>query len=153
MAKKININLEELEALAAKGYNITMCCDAIGISQSKAYKDIQIIQAIKTGHGKAKQKVIDDLMTRSESDQSATSSIFLAKQLKVFSTPYPTSQPKTPGEATNRISKIYKDVSASELDEDKGNVLVSYLQAYIKAYEITDLEERITALEKINEKE
>ena len=152
MPKRINVDLEALEALAARGYNITMCCNAIGISQSKAYKDVQIIQAIKRGHDKARQKVIDDLMARSESDQSATSSIFLAKQLKVFSTPYPTSTPKTPKEATERISKLYKDVSGSVIDEEKANALVGYLQAYIKSYEVSELEERLTALEKINEK-
>lgn len=150
MAKKIDVDLEALEALASKGYSVTMCCDAIGINRTTAYKHKDIINTIKAGHAKAKQKVIDDLMSRSESDQSATSSIFLAKQLKVFSVPYTTSTPKTIKEATNRISKIYTDVSRGKLDEEKGNTLVGYLNAYIKAFEVSELEERITALEGVN---
>ena len=147
MAKKIEVNLEELEALAAKGYNITMCCEAVGIDRTTAYKHSNIINAIRRGASKAKQDVIDHLMNRSIADQGATASIFLAKQLKVFSTPYPTAAPKTPTEAAERISKIYDDVSSGYLDEEKGNALVSYLQAYIKAYEISELESRLTALE------
>jgi len=150
MPKKINVDLEALEALAARGYNITMCCDAIGISQSKAYKDIQIIQAIKRGHAKARQKVIDDLMARSESDQSATSSIFLAKQLKVFDDHFPTSSPKSPSDAIKKISSIFVSVARNELSGDKGTHLIGYLEKYLKAYEITDLEERISKLEEVS---
>lgn len=148
MAKKIAVNLDELEALAAKGYSITMCCEAIGITRTTAYNNSYIIDTIKRGAAKAKQEVIDHLMVRSLSDQSATATIFLAKQLKVFSTPYPTSTPTTPTEATKRISKLYKDVSSGLIDEDKASALVSYLQAYIKSYEVTELEERITKIEK-----
>ncbi len=152
MAKKLDIDIEEVYQLASKGYSVTMICSAIGIDRSTAYKQSHIINTIKRGADKAKQDVVDHLMQRSIEDQGATASIFLAKQLKVFSIPYPTSQPKTPTEATKRISKIYIDVSRGELDEEKGNALVSYLQAYIKSYEVSDLENRITALESLNEK-
>lgn len=150
MAKKIEVDLKQIEALASKGYNAAMCFDAIGISHSKGYHDTQIKQAIKRGHSIARQKVIDDLMKRSEEDQSATSSIFLAKKLKVFEAPYTTATPKTIKEATERIATIYTDVSRGELDEEKANALVGYLNAYIKSYEVSELEERITKLEEVN---
>ena len=147
MAKKIEVDLDVLEALASKGYNAAMCFDAIGISHSKGYHDTQIKQAIKAGHAKAKQKVIDDLMARSESDQSATSSIFLAKQLKVFDDYFPTSSPRSPSDAIKKISNIFVSVAKNELSEEKGTHLIGYLEKYLKAYEITELETRISKLE------
>ncbi|WP_415408246.1 hypothetical protein ACLHDG_06750 [Sulfurovum sp. CS9] len=147
MAKKIEVDLEELEALAAKGYNITMCCDAIGISQSKAYKDIHIIQAIKRGHATAKEKVLSDLFARSEADTSSASTIFLAKSLGVFNPKYSTTKPKSIIEATERITKIYEDVAAGDLSEEKGKYLIGFLESYIKSKEVGELEERISALE------
>ena len=147
MAKKIEVNLEELESLASKGYNITMCCDAIGISQSKAYKDVQILQAIKRGHASAKEKVLSDLFARSESDTSSASSIFLAKSLGVFNTKYSTTRPKSITEASERIVKIYEDVARGILSDEKGKYLIGFLESYIKSLEISDLEQRIGVLE------
>ena len=147
MAKKIEVNLKELEALGSKGYNITMCCDAIGISQSKAYKDVQILQAIKRGHASAKEKVLNDLFTRSESDTSSASSIFLAKSLGVFNIKYSTARPKTITEASERIVKIYEDVAVGVLSDEKGKYLIGFLESYIKSKEIGEMEQRINKLE------
>lgn len=152
MAKKIEVDLKKIETLASKGYNITMCCEAIGISQSKAYKDVQILQAIKRGHASAKEKVLNDLFARSESDNSSASSIFLAKSLGVFNTKYSTTRPKSIIEASERIVKIYEDVATAVLSEEKGKYLISFLESYIKSKEVGELEERIVSLEeKVNE--
>ena len=147
MAKKINVDLKQVEELAAKGYNVTMVCNAMGISRSKAYSDTNILDAIKKGSNKAKQNVIDHLMKRSIEDQGATASIYLAKQLKVFEDYFTTSKPKSIKEAIERIATIYDSVSKNELDSEKGSKLVGYLEAYIKAYEVSELEERISVLE------
>ncbi len=152
MAKKIEVDLKQIEELASMGYNITMVCEAIGISQSKAYADKEIIEAIKRGKTAAKEKVLNDLFARSEADSSSASTIFLAKQLGVFNPKYTTSKPKTITEASERITKIYADVAESELSEEKGKYLIGFLESYIKSVEVGSLEERIAALEESNGK-
>ena len=147
MAKKLDIDLPELEALAGKGYSVEMLCSAIGIAKQTAYNNKYIMDAIRRGHSTAKQKVVNDLMNRSEVDQSSTASIFLAKQLKVFDTYFPTASPKSPSDALNKISNIYTAVSRNELSEEKGTALISYLEKYVKAYEVSDLEKRIAKIE------
>jgi len=147
MAKKLDINLEELEELASKGYSVEMLCSAIGIAKQTAYNNKYIMDAIRRGHSTAKQKVVNDLMNRSEVDQSSTASIFLAKQLKVFDNYYPTASPKSPTDALNKISNIYTAVSRNELSEEKGTALIGYLEKYVKAYEMSELEKRITKIE------
>ncbi len=147
MAKKIEVDLEELEALASKGYNITMCCEAIGISQAKAYADKEIIEAIHRGRAAAREKVLNDLFARSESDSSSAATVFLAKQLGVFNPKYSTTKPKSIIEASERITKIYADVAEGELSEEKGKYLIGFLESYIKSIEVGELEERISKLE------
>ena len=147
MAKKIDVDLAVIEELASKGYSVLMICSAIGISKSYAYAHADVMEAIKAGGDKAKQKVIDDLMARSENDQSATASIFLAKQLKVFDTYFATSSPQSPSDALKKISNIYVAVARNELSEEKGTHLIGYLEKYVKAYEVSELDDRISKLE------
>lgn len=150
MAKKIDIDLEELEALAIKGYSISMICNAIGINRSTAYRNSDINNTIKRGRDQAKQKIVNDLMARSESDLSSTATIFLAKQLKVFEDYYPTSTPKSISEALSKIMSIYKSVASNELSSDKADKLIHYLEIYIKAYETNELTKRLEELENLH---
>ena len=147
MAKKLNVDLKLVEQLASKGYNVGMICSAVGINRTTAYKNSHIIDTIRKGAELARRKVIDDLMARSESDQSAAASIFLSKQLKVFDDYFTTSKPKNIKEALNRISTIYDIVSKNELSQEKGDKLVGYLNSYIRSFETSELEKRIQALE------
>ena len=145
MAK--DIDLVQVQDLASKGYNVSMISDALGISRSTAYSNKSINSAIKAGHSTARQKVVNDLMTRSESDISATASIFLAKQLKVFDDYYATSTPKNISEALKKIIDIYKSVANNTLDATKADKLIHYLQAYVKGYEVNELDKRLQELE------
>ena len=150
MAKKVEVDLQELELLASKGYTASMCFDAIGISHSKGYRDKQIMQAIKRGRNTAKQRIVDDLLNRSMGDPSSAASIFLAKKMKVFDDIFPTASPKTPEDASKKISDIYTAVSQGKLSEEKGNYLISFLEKFIKAFEVSELEKRVKALEEAN---
>ena len=147
--KDLDINFETIEALAAKGYSVTIICEAIGINRSTAYKNRNIINTIKAGHAQAKQKVIDNLMARSEEDMSATAAIFLSKKLKIWDDYFTTSKPKNVSDAIKRISIIYESVARNELDVDKGTRLVGFLESYIKAFETHELEERLDRIEKL----
>ena len=147
MAKKPDIDMKQVYDLAAKGYSVMMIADAIGVSRTYIYMHKHIINTIKKGKSEAQQKVINDLMARSEADVGATASIYLAKQLKVFDDYYPTSSPKNIKEAIEKISNIYASVSKNELDATKGDKLIHFLEVYIKAYEVSELEDRLSKLE------
>jgi len=153
MSKKIDIDINQLFELASAGYTVTMICDAIGISRSYAYSNKDIKDTIKRGQSVARQKIIKDLMDRSKEDAGATASIFLAKQLKIFDDYFPTSKPKGIKDALSKISNIYEKVSKNELDSTKGDKLVHYLEVYIKGYEASELDTRLSKIEGLlNEK-
>jgi len=153
LSKISNIDLNQVYDLASAGYTVMMICDAIGISRSYAYTKKDILDTIKKGHSEARQKVIKDLMSRSKEDASATASIYLSKQLKIFDDYFPTSKPKNIKEAINKIANIYERVSKNELDATKGDKLIHYLEVYIKGYEVSELDARLSKLEGLfNEK-
>ncbi len=148
---KTTITKDIIEAagkLAEKGYSNGIISDALKIGYSTCRNNKALQSAIKTGRAKARQQIVDDLLTRSREDQSSTATIFLAKQLKVFEEVYPTSTPKTAKEAADKLSAIYDAVSKGELDAEKGSHLAGYLEKFIKAFEASELEERIKAIEK-----
>jgi len=143
MAKKVEVDLEEVYTLSSKGYNVTMICDAIGISRSYAYSNKDIKDTIKKGASEARKSIVDDLFSRSRNDIGASATIFLSKQLKIFDEYFPTSTPKTPREARNKIGAIYEAVARNELSADKGDKLTRYLEIYVKAYETNELDKQI----------
>ena len=147
MAKEITVDLVQLEALAGRGYSVTMICEAMGISRSYAYSNKDIKDTIKRGHSQARQSVVNDLMSRSKEDVSATASIYLSKQLKVFDDYYPTSKPKSISQALSKITGIYDAVAKNELDVVKGDKLIHYLEIYIRGFESSELEQRLNKLE------
>ena len=149
MAKaKKEVNLDQVFELASRGYNVTMIASAMNISRATIYGRKEIRETIKRGSDKARQKIVNDLFSRSEADIGATASIFLAKQLKIFEEYYPTSTPKTPKEALIKIGAIYESVARNELSSDRGDKLIRYLEVYVKAYEANVLDERLAEIEK-----
>ncbi len=138
--------------LAGKAYNQVMIADALGIAYRTCSNNKDISEAIKRGQSQARQKIVDDLMTRSENDQSSASTIFMAKSLKVFTVPYTTAKPKTIEEASERIIGIYADTASGLIDEERAKYLIGFLESYIKSKEVGDLENRIKLLEESNGK-
>jgi len=152
MATKIVITdeiISQAEQLASKGYSTQMIASNLGIGYSTAKSNNKALKvAIKKGRDKARCTIVDKLLKRA--DESDTALIYLSKSLKVFEDEYTTAQPKNIVEATNRIADIYKKVAENILDKDKADKLVKFLESYIKAKEVGELEERIEKLEHKN---
>ncbi len=150
IAKKTTITqkiIDQAEMLAGKAYSIGMIADALGIAYGTCFNNGDLSEAIKRGQANARQKVIDALMLRADADQSSTAAIFLAKQLKVFESPFTTETPKTIADTITRIGDIYEAVSEGRLDRDKGDRLVGYLDKLLKGMELSELEKRLKTLE------
>ncbi len=61
--------------------------------------------------------------------------------------PFITATPKTLGAAIERIGSIYQAVASGELDQEKGDRLVGYIDKLVKAIEVSELEKRLKILE------
>lgn len=149
-AKKTRVTqdiIDNAELLASKAYSVTMVADALGVGVTTCYDNTKLSEAIKRGRAAARQKVVDALMLRADGDQSSTAAIFLAKQLKVFDNPFTTATPKTLEEAIVRIGSIYQAVASGELDQEKGDRLVGYIDKLVRAIEVNEIEKRLKILE------
>lgn len=150
MKSKLTEQLQkDAVSLALRGYSDKAICNTLQLGYSTLYTKpyLALLEAIKRARNEAKEQILQDLLERSKSDTGATASIFLAKKLKVFEPVYATAKPKDISEALSRIADIYESVADGTLEADKGDKLVNYLSNYIKAFEISELEERLTALE------
>ena len=139
MNKRTHITTEiisQAEELASKGFSITLIADALDIAQSTTRANIKIKEAIQRGRKTIRNKIVNDLIKRSEKDTTPTATIYLANKLKVYDDYFITSKPKTITEAIDRIADIYTAVSNNELSSEKADRLISYLNTYLKAYEI-----------------
>ena len=85
-------------------------------------------------------------------DKSDTIKIFMAKRLGLFESDIKVKRPTNALEAMKGLSGVIEAVADGTLDQDKARQLQSLYTAYISAYEVTELEERIAALEVHNEK-
>lgn len=146
--------LQIIEEMAYNGYTKTTVAKNVGMSLGNIQrKGTNAYEAYSVGRKRLEKKILDDLIKRSNEDQSSTATIFLAKKLKLFEEHFTTAKPKSIKEAIDRIAKIYIAVAQNELNEEKATHLVGYLEKYIKAYEVAEIEERISKLEELlNEK-
>ena len=60
---------------------------------------------------------------------------------------FTTATPKTLSAAIERIGDIYQAVAIGELDQEKGDRLVGYIDKLVKAIEVSELEKRLKILE------
>ena len=126
----------QAETLASKGIATTLIADSLGIAVSTTRCNDDIKEAIQRGRKIIRDKIVDDLIRRSEKDTTPTATIYLANKLKVYDDYFTTSKPKTIAEAIDRIADIYTAVSNNELSSEKADRLINYLNTYLKAYEL-----------------
>ncbi len=128
--------IDQAEQLSSKGFATTLIADSLGIAVSTTRCNKDIKEAIQRGRKVIRNKIVDDLLKRSEKDTTPTATIYLANKLKVYDDYFTTSKPKTITEAIDRIADIFTAVSNNELSSEKADRLISYLNTYLKAYEL-----------------
>lgn len=142
-------------SLAKRGFSDIQICQSVGIAQRTLYSEkyAHLLQAIRSEKEELREKVFNDLISRSESDSSSTATTYLAEKLKLFKPHYKTAKPKTVTEAIERISQIYADVASGEITGEFGNYLIGYLEKYIKAKEVGEISVELEEIKNILQKE
>lgn len=127
--------------LAANGINNKQIIEALNISKSAFYANVDLMDAIKKAKSELRSKVSNALLEKATTGDT-TAQIFLAKRLNLFSEDMSIdlSSPQT---ALNSLEEI----ANANISLEHKNSLKGIVSDYIKAYEIIELEKRITALE------
>lgn len=133
---------EKIYQLARQGINNKTIYESIGISKTAFYGNKDLMNSIKKARMELMQDVSSMLLSQATTDTTAM--IFLAKRLNLFS-----------GDVNINLSspqkalKSLEDLASANISLEHKNALKSIISEYFKAYEITELEERLSKLEKV----
>lgn len=143
MAKKIEIDYGRVEELASLGYNIKNTYEAIGICSSKAFADVQFMEAHKRGYEQLRKTLSEKILGKAADQEDTTMQIFLSKRLGLFEK----AQPQLRLQSTGDALKAFEEVFNSDLSIEAKTALKGVLESFTRAYEVTEQEKRIQELE------
>jgi len=150
MARKPKINnniIKEAFELAKAGFNDKQIQEALKISKSLMYANLEFMDTIKEARSELRQSISKSLLSNAVDLNNPTVQIFLAKKLRLFDDTFNSISLKNSDDVLKVISSIFKAVSEGSISDDKANQLKSLLDTFTKAYEVNELEKRITQLE------
>jgi len=150
MPRKPKINdsvIQEAHELAKAGFNDKQIQEALNISKSLMYANLEFMDTIKEARKELRHEISKSLMNNAVNLDNPTVQIFLAKKLRLFDDTFDSINLKNSDDALKVISSIFKAVSDGSISDDKANQLKSLLDTFTKAYEVNELDKRITLLE------
>ena len=150
MSRKPKVNNEMKEQayeLATKGFNNKQIIQALDISKSTLYGNVDLMDSIKKGQMELREKISEYLLNNAVNLNNPTTQIFLAKKLRLFDDTFESITLKKSSDVVQTISNIFQAVSDGSISEDKAKQLQSLLDTFTKAYEVNELEQRVLLLE------
>ncbi len=143
MAKKIEVDYERVEKLASLGYNIKNTYEAIGICSSKAFADVQFMEAHKRGYEQLRATLSEKILGKAADQEDTTMQIFLSKRLGLFEK----SQPYIRLQSTEDALKGFEELFNSDISIEAKTALKGVLESFTRTFEVTELEKRIQEVE------
>jgi len=151
LKKKITPKLiADAKDLSLKGFSHTQIMKCTGISRTAFYADANLLNTIYKSEAELRKKISDAPVSKIE-DGSETSIIYLAKRLSLFHTSYVMPQIKSTKTALEQISRINSDLASGILPPELATSLIKNIEVFLKAFDASELEQRLTALEEIKE--
>lgn len=139
--------LQEVERLATLGLNEAQISESLGMSYTAFQsKKSHFSESLKRGKAELRARVSEALLSKID-EGDTTALIFTAKRLNLFTPSIDAKTPSTIPEALRELASVYSAVARGEVSEAVGDKLSGYLERYMKAIELTELEERIQQIE------
>jgi len=149
--KKVNQEMiEKAQELSRAGFNNKQIYEVLNISKALFYRSKDLIDTIKEARKELRQNISQSLINNAVDLNNPTVQIFLAKRLKLFDDTFDSISIKKSDDVLKVVADIFKAVSTNTISKDKSKQLLAILDTYIKAYEMNELEKRITELEAQN---
>ena len=147
MKKKVTPEfIAEAKELALSGFTHLQIQKSLGISHTTFYAHPELIATIREAEQELRLAIVNDIKSSSNNGEVAAQ-IFLSKRLNLFTTSYKMPQIKTVKSALTQISRINADLANGVLPPELANNLIKNIDTFIKAFEVSELEKRIEALE------
>jgi len=144
--------IKETEKLSEQGFSNIMIGQSLGIATQTLSTNKELKEAIQRGKLKLSKKVTTTILDTLESNP--TNQQLLVKRLCLFTPTVNLKKPTTAKEALDNLSAATVQYAQGEINESQLRTIEAVSNSYVKAFEIIELEDRLTRLEEVikNEK-
>jgi len=136
----------QVHELAEQGFNNILISQSLGIAVTTLSTNIKLKEAIHKGKLELSKKVTASILETLEANP--TNQQLLVKRLCLFTPLIKIKKPTTAKEALNNLATATKQYADGAINESQLRTIEAVSNSYSKGYEVVELEERITALEK-----
>ena len=140
--------LKQVEELSAQGFNNVMISQSLNIGRQTLSTNKDLKDSIQKGRldlaKQVTQSVLDSLETNPTNQQ------MLVKRLCLFNPLIDIKKPTNADDALTNLAAATKSYANGEINESQLRTIEAVSNSYVKAYEITELEERISKLEEVS---
>jgi len=141
----------QVQELAEQGFNNILISQSLGIAVTTLSTNKELKEAIHRGKLELSKKVTSTILETLESNP--TNQQLLVKRLCLFTPLVNIKKPTTAKEALENLATATRQYADGLINESQLRTIEAVSNSYSKGYEATELEERITKLEKVyNEK-
>ena len=140
--------IQEVQELAKQGFNNVMISQSLNIGRQTLSTNKDLKDSIQKGRldlaKQVTQSVLDSLETNPTNQQ------MLVKRLCLFNPLIDIKKPTGSEDALSNLAAATKSYANGEINESQLRTIEAVSNSYVKAYEVTDLEERISKLEEVS---
>jgi len=147
ITKEIIKEVKKLKKLARQGFSNVMISQATGIARQTLSTNRELKDNIQKGRLELAGEISSSIMATLHEDNAMKQ--LLVKRLGLFNSHIDIKAPKDAKDALNNLSKAIKQYANGEISESQLKTIEATANSYIKGYDATELEERLTRLEKI----
>jgi len=135
----------QVQELAEQGFNNILISQSLGIAVTTLSTNTKLKEAIQKGKLELSKKVTASILETLEANP--TNQQLLVKRLCLFNPLVNIKKPTTAKEALDNLATATKQYADGVINESQLRTIEAVSNSYTKAYEATELEERISKLE------
>lgn len=140
--------ISQVQELAEQGFNNILISQSLGIATQTLSTNKELKEAIQRGKLELSKKVTASILETLENNP--TNQQLLVKRLCLFNPLVNIKKPTNASEALDNLATATKQYADGLINESQLRTIEAVSNSYSKGYEVTELEERIKALEGIN---
>ena len=137
--------IEEVQELAEQGFNNILISQSLSIALSTLSQNKKLKESIQRGKLILAKKVTASILNTLEANP--TNHQLLVKRLCLFTPIVEIIKPSNAKEALNNLAAATQQYADGAINESQLRTIEAVSNSYVKGFEITELEERIEALE------
>ena len=138
--------IQEVQDLATQGFTNILISQSLGIAVTTLSTNKELKEAIHKGKLELSKKVTASILETLEANP--TNQQLLVKRLCLFTPLIKIKKPTTAKQALDNLATATKQYADGLINESQLRTIEAVSNSYSKGYEVVELEERITALEK-----